>query len=358
MSEKFFSIILPVYNAEKYLKECIESVIKQSCQSWEFIIIDDGSIDGSVNIYNTYTYDDRIKIFCQNNLGVSNARNVGLSVAKGKYILFLDADDLLEENALEILYNDIDGSVVDLISYDYTLQLGHKYIPARKSNKCGDYIGIEKINKIITFSVRQSQWYEEEYYGNFRSVWSKCFNRDLIIRNSLMFKEGLKYGEDMVFVLSCLVNAQYVKIINHKFYIYRDNINSVMHTRKWTSSGQGVLYFYAVENIVGNKVEESDLRDLWLETAESDWMLISSGKLSFNNKYLTFRRLIQSDLYKRFSSVFNTKYSSKKQHIYCLCIRHHMVISLMFLSYIREKLHRYRKRVFEKKILYKDKNNE
>lgn len=101
-----------------------------------------------------------------------------------------------------------------------------------------------------------------------------------------MFKEGLKYGEDMVFVLSCLINAQYVKIINHKFYIYRDNINSVMHTRKWTSSEQGVLYFYAVENIVGNKVEESDLRDLWLETAESDWMLISSGKLSFNNKYL------------------------------------------------------------------------
>lgn len=142
MSEKFFSIILPVYNAEKYLKECIESVIKQSCQSWELIIIDDGSIDGSINIYNTYTYDDRIKIFCQNNLGVSNARNVGLSVVKGKYILFLDADDLLEENALEILYNDIDGSVVDLISCDYTLQLGHKYIPARKSNKCGDYIGI------------------------------------------------------------------------------------------------------------------------------------------------------------------------------------------------------------------------
>lgn len=345
MSKYFFSIILPVYNAEKYLKECIESVIKQSYQSWELIIIDDGSTDESINIYNSYTYDNRIKIFCQRNAGVSSARNIGLDASQGKYILFLDADDLLESNALDLIYNDINENIVDLLCYDYVMKSDCTYIPIKKSNMHGNYIGNKEINKIITFSVKQSQWHKKEWYGNFRPVWSKCFNRDLIVKNNLKFKEELKYGEDMVFVLSCLVNSRHVRIINHCFYIYRDNIKSVMHTRKWVNSEQGILYFYAVENIVGNIVKESDLKDLWIETAKSDWMLISSGKLSFYNKYLAFHTLVNSDLYRRFSNKTNTVYSSKTQYIYCLCIRHHMVIFLMTLSGIRNKIHKYKKKI-------------
>lgn len=339
-----FSIILPVYNAELYLKECLESIVKQDFPSWELLLIDDGSTDGSKDIYQRYKDNKKIRIYIKENSGVSEARNLGICCARGKYIIFLDADDLLNENALTIILEDINSdSNIDLISYDYHVLSNETLIPARKSNQNGDYIGTNVIKELLSFSVSQSQWYGSDWYGNMRPVWSKCFKRSVINDNKLKFKKGLRYGEDMAFVLSYLLNSKHVKITSHCFYIYRDNNRSVMHSRTWQGPEQGNKYFETVENILNNKLDDNILRDFWLEIAENDWMLICSSNMSFKNKYLTFSELINSKLYKRFSIAKKRYCSSKKQYIYCLCIRFHLTFILLVLSYIRRYLHVNRK---------------
>ena len=110
-----FSIIIPVYNAEKYLPKCIDSLIKQTFKKFEIICINDGSSDKSLNILKRYaTNDTRIKIFTQKNSGPAVARNLGLEKAQGKYLWFIDADDWIEEKACEILNNIINKNSPDI----------------------------------------------------------------------------------------------------------------------------------------------------------------------------------------------------------------------------------------------------
>lgn len=104
MHDPLISIIIPIYNSEKYLRKCIDSVISQTFNDWEMILIDDGSTDNSGSICNEYASDSRVIIKHAQNGGVSKARNMGLRLAKGDYVTFMDSDDWLEPNAFEI-YN-------------------------------------------------------------------------------------------------------------------------------------------------------------------------------------------------------------------------------------------------------------
>lgn len=339
MNNISFSIILSVYNGEKYLEECLQSILAQKYNSWELIIIDDGSIDSSEIIYINYLYDSRIKLIKKNNTGVSDSRNRGLEIAKGKYILFVDADDMLEKNALKTIKKEIDKNEYDLYYFDYKIKTKNKFYISKFCTEYKAYNNRESINKIINFSIRQSQWYSQKWYGNLRPVWNKCFRKEIIDKYHLKFINGLKYGEDMVFILSFLTYAQNIKFINKCFYIFRKNQASTMHVRKWEGIEQGKLYFSAVEYVVNEWISESALADLWLETAEADWALLILSKKKFNYKLQTFKKLLDDDLYKRFSKKNAIKYSSKKQALYCFFIRNKMILGLMILSYIRARKH-------------------
>jgi len=105
MNDIKISVILPVYNVEKYLRKCIDSILNQTHINYELIIIDDGSTNNSGNIYDEYKLkDNRIQVIHQNNQGLSVARNVGIDLAKGKYITFIDSDDYIDKKYLETLY--------------------------------------------------------------------------------------------------------------------------------------------------------------------------------------------------------------------------------------------------------------
>ena len=115
----FFSIITPVYNSKEYLQECIDSVINQTFTSWELILVDDGSTDGSGEICDTYLSDSRIKVIHQANAGAFKSRINGIEAASGVYMLGLDADDLFEIDCLEKIKNAITLSNSDLILFGY-----------------------------------------------------------------------------------------------------------------------------------------------------------------------------------------------------------------------------------------------
>lgn len=218
----FFSIIIPVYNVEDYLAECLESVLAQTVHDWEAICVNDGSTDRSGEILERYaSKDSRIKVVTQDNGGLSAARNTGLSQVKGEYVLFLDSDDWLEPNALEVLLRNTDGE--DMICFS-----GHRYF--------------EDTNRFNAADVLVEKSYEEgmDYYNEnallhrdfaFVCVVLRAYRRDFLIGNGLKFKEGIVHEDNLFTPITCYA-ARKVRQIGDCLYNYRVRKSSVTTTFK------------------------------------------------------------------------------------------------------------------------------
>ncbi len=216
-----FSIIIPVYNVEKYLRECLESVLCQTYEDWETICINDGSTDGSATILEEYAAkDSRFKVISQANGGLSVARNSGLEAASGDYVLFLDSDDYLEKDALSIIADNL--SDADLLCFS-----GRRFF-----EESGEY---EKAD-ILPQETFETGW---EYYSKhaldkrnfaFVCVVLRCYRRAYLLVNRLRFKPGIYHEDNMFTPLACYY-AKKVKVIPDVLYDYRVRGSSIMTTR-------------------------------------------------------------------------------------------------------------------------------
>lgn len=201
------SVIVPVYKVEKYLPECIDSILAQTFTDFELILVDDGSPDNSGKICDDYaTRDSRIRVFHKENGGVSSARNLGLDNARGKWIAFADSDDTVGEKYLENLLpsgNDelvVGGAIV--VERD-----GRMRAEQRRDEvlSCRDAIRIRKIYRS-------------------GAPWAKIFRRDIIAKNSLSFNENIVFSEDLVFLvdyLKCISKVRYRSISLDYYYHLR-----------------------------------------------------------------------------------------------------------------------------------------
>lgn len=210
------SIIIPVYNAEKYLNKCIDSILNQSFKDFELLLIDDGSKDLSGKICDKYAeVDERVKVFHIQNGGPAKARNLGIKYATGIYIEFVDADDELIPEALENLYI-LTKNNPDIIIADSQI--------ITADEKVKNIISIEKNNQINV----------EEYLKNLNTVrkatllhyiWNKWYKRELICENRIIFDENERLGEDFLFNCEIIDKADCVwgtDILLYKYY-KRDN---------------------------------------------------------------------------------------------------------------------------------------
>lgn len=204
------SIIVPVYNAEKYLPRCIESILKQTHKEFELILVDDGSKDRSGKICDYYQkQDNRINVIHKENGGVSDARNVGIEVATGTYISFVDSDDWLEENYLEKLLSLMENNDAQLSigSFDFR-DLKISYLPKQP------YDNIDFLDPIFEDCVKFfNSWLR---YG----PCVKIFCRDIIVNNNIKFNVSIKHGEDTLFVNEYLSNCNKIYITNDILYHY------------------------------------------------------------------------------------------------------------------------------------------
>ena len=224
------SIIIPVYNVEKYLKQCIESVMNQTYKQLEIILVDDGSKDMSGSICDEYVKkDDRIKVIHKENGGLSSARNAGIQAATGKYIMFLDSDDFLEEYACEILYNEIESRNLDYVmgNYIYTTSEGKKW-------------------EYPMFPVKDSfevslQDYKKSFFVMNSVVVNKIFKREFIQKNNFKFVEGA-IAEDAIFCSSCYTKSPKSYFLNKIMYNYRQN-----DTNTSISTNCNKLYFLKLD---------------------------------------------------------------------------------------------------------------
>lgn len=203
------SVIVPVYNVESYLCECMDSIIGQSHRNLEIICVNDGSTDNSLQILKDYqSRDGRIKIIDQKNKGVSSARNRGVEIAKGKYISFVDPDDFLEFNAYETALSKIKNDVDILI-------WGYKAFP----NASGWWINAGKSPN----TIYQDRSVDAFFDGGSVSVivWNKLYSNKMLKKNALKFNNSLKMSEDVEFNMLSFVRLKKIQFIDNKLYNYR-----------------------------------------------------------------------------------------------------------------------------------------
>lgn len=197
------SIIIPVYNGEEFLEECLDSVIGQSYRDIEIIIIDDGSTDRSFSICQKYAdKDSRIKLIHQENAGVSAARNHGLSVAQGEYVMFVDADDMLPEDSVQDLLQEIKPGI-DLVAGSYREIKGLRHKDRIFPKKEYDFLHIDKTMDWII------------------SPWAKLFRLEIIKENKISYKENIYFAEDHIFNLGFCKYAKKICSTNSLVYLYR-----------------------------------------------------------------------------------------------------------------------------------------
>lgn len=210
-------ISVPVYNVEKYIGQCLDSIVNQTYKNLEIIIVNDGSNDNSLEIINRYSQNDRrIKIINLENKGVSFARNIGIKNSEGNYISFVDSDDYLNLNTYEKLAENLDGE--DLIIFNY----------GRFENSTGEIIK----EKYVSDDEMQELPEEKRYlYSKINhSCWNKLYKTEYLKRNKFKFFEILY--EDVFFNLEVIYSTNNIKILNESFYNYRVNRkDSIMGNR-------------------------------------------------------------------------------------------------------------------------------
>lgn len=201
------SIIVPIYNAEKYIDRCIRSILQQTYSNWELLLVDDGSTDSSFRLCNSYaTKDDRIRVLHKENGGVSSARNYGIYHSQGMWLTFIDIDDYVHDSFLEILLEG--ANTVDLVVS------GAYYINDRKS--------FLPPNRFVEIS-RDLPFLDEQLCSIYlMTCWGKLFKRTFILDKELYFDSSLRIGEDTNFVLHYLRYIDTIRFIHISGYYYND----------------------------------------------------------------------------------------------------------------------------------------
>lgn len=258
--EALVSIIIPIYNVEKYLEKCIKSIINQTYRNLEIILINDGSTDESANICEKYkNQDNRIVFINKKNGGAASAKNEGLKVAKGDYITFVDSDDFIELDMIEYMVNTIKKYNSDIVQCNFT----NLYKNTEKFKQ--DKIIEQKITSKDFLELFLTKWDSSLF-------WNKLFKREVI--ENIFFKEG-RCIDDEFFTYKCVINSKNIVTSNKIVYNYRMRKSGVM---KSESSQKQILkdridYLYERYELVTQIYE--DLDDIFLENLLTYYLIIS-----------------------------------------------------------------------------------
>ena len=321
------SVIVPIYNVENYIYECIASIIKQTLQDIEIILVNDGSTDDSIiKIQKLIDNNKNIRLINKENGGLSSARNTGLQFATGDYVAFIDSDDYIEPSFLQQLYEEAIKYNLDIAIGGYKKLYSNIYESIKRNNNLVD-IGVTTGVNFLKNEMKCKDYRME--------VWDVLYRREFLEKNNLTFEEGLVY-EDELFTPLALFKATRVKLIETNGYIYRQRQNSIMSNKPNINHinstkyliDKFIEYFYATSsedikyivsrNLISltsgyeKKIILSDLKNKkQLLKKIKDIKLINAMKYT---KELTFKQKFRYFLL-RYSSTLFYYYINLKNHI-------------------------------------------
>lgn len=217
MNTPKISVIVPVYNAERWLGRCIDSILAQTFTDFELLLVDDGSRDSSGAICDRYAAaDPRVRVFHKPNGGASSARNEGLDNARGEWITFVDSDDWIETDTIELLINKAEQEKADIVFCDFWFDY-----PDRKVEK-----------KLCNWNKSRKEGLQEYIATTWTCLWGSLQKKRLYDDNNLRSEESISYCEDFHLIVRLCYFAKKIAKVSHPLYHYRQQESSIMHNLK------------------------------------------------------------------------------------------------------------------------------
>lgn len=279
------SIIVPVYNAEKYLNNCVDSIVNQTYKDIEIILINDGSIDNSGTICDVYaSRDNRIKVLHQSNHGPSFTRNLGIASSNGEYIQFVDSDDFIAADMTEKLVEEIQpNNDMVLCGYNKVIRGKDRIVSQSVSS-----------NKIGTFQIGEFLMYFGSLYlkNLINSPCNKLYKSDVIIKNKIQFRNDINMGEDLLFNLEYLRFSYQIGVIKEELYNYtKDSNNNSLTTTymKDLFENQNLLFQEVKRFLKEYKLYTGDNKR-FVETGYTTSIIGVFGNLFHRDSYISLKQ--------------------------------------------------------------------
>lgn len=336
------SILIPVYNTEKYLKKCLDSVINQTLQDIEIIIVNDGSKDNSQEIIEEYAKKDkRIKYFVQENAGLGATRNKGIELSTGEYIAFLDSDDWVELNCYEEMYNSAISNNSDLVIVDYYIdheKKSFKYKNEYKFNQKEKYLKDVLLRNVSGFS------------------WNKLYKKEIIDKNKMKFpiRGELENIEDQYFTTRFVYLSNNISFVNKPLIHYIIRNSSIVNTYQNGLLEDGLALYNANKDLFKN-TKYIEVLDVGLLKHIVQIILNeakSCNKSSIKNKVNNINSILKNILYnEKINDLklnkFNCSYLGKEDILYLKLLSNKKIHTLYILSKIRMKSIEWRTKSYE-----------
>ena len=229
------SVIVPVYNTKQYLKKCLDSLLEQTMSDIEIIVINDGSTENIDVIIENYN-NKKIKYIKKENEGIGKTRNLGINIAKGQYIMFVDSDDYVDKNYVKSLYEAVHNNNSDVGVCDFYKLENSKL----------------ELNHLPTFATSSLAENSEMIFNVYTGVWNKIFKKSILVNNNITFVEDLKY-EDTPFVIKAINSAKSVTKIDEPLYIY------IIHEKSQTTTIDSKIFdIFSIVNIMYDYAKQFD----------------------------------------------------------------------------------------------------
>ena len=255
-----FSVIVPIYNIEKYLRRCVDSVLSQTFGDYELILVDDGSPDNCPSICDEYANkDSRIKVIHKANGGLVSARQAGIKEAVGEYVFNLDGDDAICDDALENAYKIISEMHPDIVSFSY--------------RRCVNGVPGETVDDLVEEGLYNKSDIKEKIYPNLLSntnmknlfyfVWGKAIKRNLITKHQLNVNPAISVGEDISCCFPCYIEADTVYMSRKVAYLYTirdDSLTTNFKTSQLTQVADTIIGLRALDLVKPEDFEEQIAR--------------------------------------------------------------------------------------------------
>ena len=275
MKKKTFSIIIPVYNVKEYLSACVESVTTQTHADMEIILVDDGSTDGSSELCDELAENDsRIKVVHKANGGLSSARNVGLAIASGEYILFIDSDDYwVSKTFLEDIYSIAKSKNADIVVFNFARKTeeNKSYIRNRDfENEISENSKAEVLRLLVIHDKWQS------------SAWNKMYSKKMLSSNDLEFVGGI-FSEDIDWTARSFIAAEKIAYLDECPYFYRPNDSSISRNIRYKN------IFDLCNNIkriveLSESIKEADYYEWYMNYCAYQYITFLYNVASFNGE--------------------------------------------------------------------------
>ena len=301
------SVIIPVYNVEKYLRKCLSSVINQSFKNIEIICVNDGSSDNSLRILSEYEHlDDRILLISQSNKGLGSARNKGIEYSKGKYLFFLDSDDYIELNTLEELFNHAEKTDADLVLFkaiNYNSDEG-KFFETRIYN-------MKNVSKVIGDGTVNYKDLGNLIFSISVTAWIKLYKRDLIELNNIRFPEDLIF-EDNLFNWEVILASEKIAFYPKHFYIRRRHSNSITALMDQRFIDSIKINRLVIEIFKKNNVFEEFKKELYNRRISLTYMRFCEIMSEFKEPYFEklkedYEKIVVDDFYNDYIETLNNR---------------------------------------------------